>query len=89
VPKTLNQLPRRVDDRRRWGRGGANEAPGSVLATEISLQLVPCGPGRPQSPPSAQRHSSGHYELQDFRLYYLVRFGYRPSPTSPTGRRAT
>ena len=42
-----------------------------VLETEISPELVP---GR-QSTESA----IGPYELQDFNLYYVLRFGYAPS----------
>ena len=42
-----------------------------VLETEISPELVP---GRQSSEASV-----GPYELQDFHLYYLLRFGYAPS----------
>jgi len=48
-----------------------------VLATEISPELVP-GDRRGQP---AQRTESviGPYALQDFHLYYTLRFGYAPS----------
>jgi NAD+ synthase (glutamine-hydrolysing) len=42
-----------------------------VLDTEISPELVP---GR-----QSTEATVGPYELQDFNLYYLVRFGYAPS----------
>ena len=47
-----------------------------ILATEISPELVPAEPG-------AQIQSTqaivGPYALQDFNLYYLTRYGFRPS----------
>ncbi|HYB12048.1 MAG TPA: NAD(+) synthase [Myxococcota bacterium] len=48
-----------------------------VLATEISPELVP---GKRAGQP-AQRSESvvGPYPLQDFHLYYTLRFGYAPS----------
>src|SRR5574339_373255 len=42
-----------------------------VLETEISPELVP---GRQSSEASV-----GPYELQDFNLYYILRFGYSPA----------
>lgn len=58
-----------------------------VLKTVISPELVP-GPGAMRaatqgSAPGTESQSAesivGPYELQDFNLYYLSRFGYRPS----------
>jgi len=47
-----------------------------VLETEISPELVPAdGKGAMQSTQSR----IGPYELQDFHLYYVTRFGLRPS----------
>ncbi len=47
-----------------------------VLETEISPELVPAGAkGELQSTQSR----IGPYELQDFHLYYVTRFGLRPS----------
>lgn len=48
---------------------------GRVLNTEISPELVPAGASGPQSTEAAV----GPYALQDFTLYYLTRFGFRPS----------
>jgi NAD+ synthase (glutamine-hydrolysing) len=42
-----------------------------VLETEISPELVP---GRQSSEATV-----GPYELQDFHLYYILRFGYSPA----------
>jgi NAD+ synthase (glutamine-hydrolysing) len=49
----------------------------AVLETEISPELVP-GSGENQSAQSTQE-KVGPYELQDFNLYYVLRFGFRPS----------
>ncbi len=47
-----------------------------ILATEISPELVPADAGgKLQSTQS----KIGPYELQDFHLYYITRFGLRPS----------
>ena len=42
-----------------------------VLETEISPELVPGG--------QSTQAKVGPYELQDFHLYYILRFGYAPS----------
>jgi len=47
----------------------------AILATEISPELVPAQEGQLQSTQS----KIGPYELQDFNLYYVTRFGLRPS----------
>jgi len=77
VPKTLVQfLVRYVA---RTGQLG-EEASGvllDVLATEISPELVP---GHENGQPTQTTESVvGPYELQDFNLYYTLRFGYAPS----------
>ena len=48
----------------------------SVLAAEISPELVPVADGET---PQSTEASIGPYELQDFNLYYTLRFGMRPS----------
>jgi len=76
VPKTL--LRHLV----RWaiGSGEFTAATGavleSILAAPSSAELVPGPNGRPA--PTAEA-TVGPYELQDFNLYYLSRYGYRPS----------
>jgi len=53
----------------------ASETLRSILDTEISPELVPPDAGGIQSTQSV----IGPYELQDFNLYYITRFGMRPS----------
>ena len=53
-----------------------NEVLESVLATEISPELVPARPGEQIQSTQAK---IGPYELQDFTLYHLLRHGMRPS----------
>jgi NAD+ synthase (glutamine-hydrolysing) len=51
----------------------------SILGTAISPELIP-GPGKlPGQPGQTTEETIGPYELQDFHLYYLSRFGFRPS----------
>jgi len=47
-----------------------------ILRTRISPELVP---GSGEKPEQASEDIVGPYELQDFHLYYVSRFGYRPS----------
>jgi NAD+ synthase (glutamine-hydrolysing) len=74
VPKTLIQhVIRWVAETHRFG----NEASAvlrEILATEISPELVPGNSGAIQ----ATEAIIGPYELQDFNLYYTLRFGYLP-----------
>ena len=48
----------------------------SVLDTEISPELIP---GDGDKPTADSESKVGPYELQDFFLYYILRFGYLPS----------
>jgi NAD+ synthase (glutamine-hydrolysing) len=52
---------------------------GSILDTEISPELIPHETGDEQRPAQRTEEQIGPYELQDFNLYYITRFGYRPS----------
>jgi NAD+ synthase (glutamine-hydrolysing) len=98
VPKTLIQYLIRwviasgqLDDE-------ANRVLASILATEISPELVPAGVaalggeehdgGRPaageapadaEGPHQSTEERIGPYELQDFHLYFVTRYGFRPS----------
>ena len=47
-----------------------------IVETPISPELVP---GAGDKPEQASEAVVGPYELQDFHLYYISRFGYRPS----------
>jgi NAD+ synthase (glutamine-hydrolysing) len=53
----------------------ASETLRAILDTVISPELVPASAGALQSTES----KIGPYELQDFHLYYIARFGLRPS----------
>ncbi|MGG1948095.1 NAD(+) synthase [Trinickia sp. NRRL B-1857] len=76
VPKTLVEYM--VGRSAQWGTLGeqASTALMDVLETEISPELIP-----PGAAGQVQRSEDivGPYALQDFHLYYLLRFGYRPS----------
>ena len=50
-----------------------------VLGTEISPELIPGKDGRAGGPAQLSEATVGPYELQDFNLYYTLRFGYAPS----------
>ncbi|MFA9215614.1 MAG: NAD(+) synthase [Sphingomonadaceae bacterium] len=77
VPKTLiSHLVRWVAESGVIGRNDAQVLL-NILGTEISPELVPgIAGGQPE-----QRTEStiGPYELQDFNLYYVLRFGFAPS----------
>jgi NAD+ synthase (glutamine-hydrolysing) len=78
VPKTLiSHLVRWVAETHQLGEGGS-EVLINVLNTEISPELVPgdAGDGRPAQ---ITENVIGPYELQDFTLYYTLRYGFRPS----------
>jgi NAD+ synthase (glutamine-hydrolysing) len=76
VPKTLIQhLIRWVISSRQFADEVAVTLD-AILASEISPELVPVEAGeKPQSTEAAV----GPYELQDFNLFYTLRFGLRPS----------
>ena len=48
----------------------------AILDTEISPELVPATEGRR---PQSTEAKIGPYALQDFNLYYTLRYGFRPS----------
>ena len=76
VPKTLIQyLVRHVAGAQQLG-AQASQVLIEVLDTEISPELVP---GHENGQPAQTSESVvGPYELQDFHLYYTLRFGYSP-----------
>jgi NAD+ synthase (glutamine-hydrolysing) len=79
VPKTLIQfLLRWAIDTEQFGPE-AGEVLRSVLATEISPELIPSQDPDTDSPGADSESIVGPYELQDFFLYYVLRFGYSPS----------
>jgi NAD+ synthase (glutamine-hydrolysing) len=75
VPKTLIQhVIRWVAETERFG-ADASTTLRDILATDISPELVPGKAGAIQATESI----IGPYELQDFNLYYTLRFGFTPS----------
>jgi NAD+ synthase (glutamine-hydrolysing) len=79
VPKTLIQfLIRWAIDTQQFS-DDACDVLQSVLDTEISPELVPRDDPDVNVPGQRSEDVVGPYELQDFFLYYTVRFGYGPS----------
>jgi NAD+ synthase (glutamine-hydrolysing) len=78
VPKTLiSYLIRWAAQSGQFDKS-ANEVLLSILETAISPELVPAGTKGPAHIQSTEE-VIGPFELQDFHLYYLTRFGFRPS----------
>ncbi len=76
LPKTLIQhLIRWVISSRRFDQPVLDTLD-AILATEISPELVPAGTDRAMQSTEAK---IGPYALQDFTLFYLLRYGFRPS----------
>jgi NAD+ synthase (glutamine-hydrolysing) len=76
VPKTLIQhVIRWVAETDRFGPA-ASETLREILATAISPELVPAEGGAPGPDTEAV---IGPFDLQDFHLYYTLRFGYAPA----------
>ncbi|HEX2205653.1 MAG TPA: NAD(+) synthase [Longimicrobium sp.] len=79
VPKTL------IQHLIRWAaRSGQFDAETgavlqSIVDTEISPELVPGEDSTGTKPVQRTEDVVGPLELQDFTLYYVTRFGYRPS----------
>ena len=76
VPKTL------IQHLIRWVSGlddfsdQVDEILLSILSAEISPELIPVKEGEV---PQSTEKAIGPYELQDFNLFYTLRFGFRPS----------
>ncbi len=78
VPKTLiSHLVRWVAETGQIG-GAGSDVLLNVLGTEISPELVPGKAGDGQ-PAQVTESVIGPYELQDFNLYYILRYGFAPS----------
>lgn len=78
VPKTLiKHLVRWVADTGAIGTAGSATLL-AVLATEVSPELVP-GKSADSAPAQITEAVIGPYELQDFTLYYILRYGFAPS----------
>ncbi len=91
VPKTLiRRLIRWEVERGEFG-ASASETLQSIVDTEISPELVPPaerGEGGVGEPAQSTEDAIGPFELQDFHLYYLSRYGYRPSRVAWLAHRA-
>jgi NAD+ synthase (glutamine-hydrolysing) len=78
VPKTLiSHLVRWVAETGAVGAEGSGTLLG-ILNTEISPELVP-GKAGDEKPAQITEDVIGPYELQDFNLYYILRYGFAPS----------
>jgi NAD+ synthase (glutamine-hydrolysing) len=87
VPKTLIQhLIRWVAESGQFDVR-VNTALRSILETEISPELIPSDAGNPGGLQSSEA-VIGPFELQDFHLYYITRFGFRPSKVAYLAHRA-
>jgi len=80
VPKTLIQfLLRWAVDTDEFGPD-AGRVLSAVLDTAISPELIPLSADAvAEAPHQNSEHTVGPYELQDFFLYHVLRFGNRPS----------
>ncbi len=56
-----------------------NEVLRAILDTRISPELVPGQVDESGGPSQSTEEQIGPYELQDFHLYFLSRYGFRPS----------
>jgi NAD+ synthase (glutamine-hydrolysing) len=79
VPKTLIQFLIRWVSHSGQFDAATNETLDSIVATEISPELVPHRAGEKDVPAQKTSDFIGPYELQDFFLYYITRFGLKPS----------
>ena len=78
VPKTLIQyLIRWVAESGQFDES-VDSVLRSILETKISPELVPATDRNPDALQSSEA-TIGPFELQDFHLYYITRFGFRPS----------
>ena len=78
VPKTLVQHLTRWVIRARQFDEETRAVLQSIVDTEISPELIP-GEARSNKPTQATETLLGPFALHDFFLYYVSRFGYRPS----------
>jgi NAD+ synthase (glutamine-hydrolysing) len=80
VPKTLIRfLIRWAIDTDQFS-ADTNHVLGDIVETDISPELIPAGADADHDGPEQRSEDTvGPYELQDFFLYYILRFGYRPS----------
>ena len=76
VPKTLIQhLIRWIIGTKRFS-GDVCATLDAIVSTEISPELIPAGASEP---PQSTEAKIGPYALQDFTLFYILRYGFPPS----------
>jgi NAD+ synthase (glutamine-hydrolysing) len=85
VPKTLIQHVLRWVVEEGLFAADVGQTLTRILATEISPELVPVAAGET---PQSTEAKVGPYELQDFNLYYTLRYGFRPSKIAFLARHA-
>ncbi len=79
IPKTLIQhLIRWVAGGHRFGEE-TSAVLLDILDTEISPELVPADGASNSGPAQHSEAFIGPYELQDFHIYYITRYGFLPS----------
>jgi NAD+ synthase (glutamine-hydrolysing) len=79
VPKTLIQYLIRWVIASGQFDGPTHATLQAILDTEISPELVPHADGDSTRPAQKTAETVGPYELQDFNLYFVTRYGFRPS----------
>jgi NAD+ synthase (glutamine-hydrolysing) len=88
VPKTLIQFLIRWVIKTDQFTPEINAVLESILDTEISPELIPNEAGRNDRPGQSTEAQIGPYALHDFSLYYVTRFGFRPSKVAFLCRQA-
>ncbi|MGZ5565851.1 MAG: NAD(+) synthase [Limisphaerales bacterium] len=79
VPKTLMQYLIRWAISSRQFDEATSAVLQSVVDTEFSPELVPDTGSDTAKPAQLTAEKIGPYDLQDFNLYYITRYGFRPS----------
>jgi NAD+ synthase (glutamine-hydrolysing) len=80
VPKTLIRFLLRWAISADLFGDDANRVLAAIVDTAISPELIPAGDDHDGDGPHQDSEATvGPYELQDFFLYYVLRFGYRPT----------
>ncbi len=79
VPKTLIQYLVQWVSEHEGLDDGTRATLDDILQTGVSPELVPHAEGDADEPAQLSESFVGPYELQDFFLYHVLRFGFRPS----------
>ncbi|MCQ8279540.1 NAD(+) synthase [Acetobacteraceae bacterium KSS8] len=85
LPKTLIQHLIRWVMGAGWFAAPVPDTLARILATEISPELVPASTDQPIQ---STETKIGPYALQDFTLFYVLRYGFRPSKVAFLAERA-